>query len=263
MSNCDIAKTPMDEGAKAFLVPYDGVASKEEVNFYQRLMGSINFLYLTRADISFASGALMRYLTNPSQQHVQAAKRILKYLRGTKYYAIIFGIPVDNLDSMNLHGYSDASHASNDITTWRSHSGWAFFFCGGLVLVSSKRQTTVALSSTEAELYGLCKAAQEAAWIRYILAELHYNEDDAKKIKIYGDNQGALALAENPELHQRTKHIALKWYYLRQQANQGFLDLWYCSTLDMVADGLTKPLGPTKHLEFVAQIQMSEIPHYK
>ena len=77
-----------------------------------------------------------------------------------------------------------------------------------------------------------------------------------KCIKIYGDNQGSLALTENPELHQRTKHIAVKYHYLREERSKGVVRFWYCPTEDMAADGLTKPLGPAKHKSFVSQLRL-------
>jgi hypothetical protein len=152
---------------------------------------------------------------------------------------------------MTLHGYTDADYASNDKFKWRSTSGWVFFLCGGVISHSAKRQDCVALSTTESEVFGLCKAAQEAAWLRIILKGLTYWGPDAKSVKIYGDNQASLALAENPELHQRTKHVATKLCYVREQNEKGRLNLWYCNTKDMVADGLTKPLGRLKHQRFV------------
>ena len=82
--------------------------------------------------------------------------------------------------------------------------------------MQAKRQTVVALSTTESEYYGVAKAGMEAAWLRQFFKELLYKGQDAQKVLLYGDNQSALALAENPELHQRTKHINVKYYYIQQ-----------------------------------------------
>ncbi|KAI0999084.1 hypothetical protein K3495_g9112 [Podosphaera aphanis] len=96
----------------------------------------------------------------------------------------------------------------------------------------------------------------EASWIRQFLEELG---NRSKSVKLFGDNQSSLALAENPEFHQRTKHIAIKHHYIREQVQNGFIDLWFVPTEDMVADGLTKPLPTVKHQQFVEQLRMQDI----
>ena len=258
MTDCKPVATPMEEGAREFLVPNKEQATAVEIQEYQKLLGEIGYLaYNTRIDLSFPCSALQRYLINPSEQHKKAAKRLLRYLKGTKDFAQSYGNEME-FDGFNLHGYSDSNWASADITTWRSHSGWVFILNGGVVSASSKRQTTIALSSTEAELYAMCKAAQEAAWIRQIMRGLAYESQDGSQIRLYGDNQGALALVENPELHQRTKHIAVKWFYIRQQAERQEIDVWYCPTTDMVADGLTK-LGSCKIWTFCGTAEYGTI----
>ena len=111
----------------------------------------------------------------------------------------------------------------------------------------------------EAEYYGLAKAACEAAWLRSVFTELGYAGKDAECIRLYGDNQSSLALAENPELHQRTKHVDVQYHYIREQVDEGLVDLWYIPTEEMVADGLTKPLVPVKHREFVGQLNLQAL----
>jgi len=88
---------------------------------------------------------------------------------------------------------------------------------------------------------------------------MHYSGADIKAVRLYGDNQGSLALAENPELHQRTKHIDIKHHFIREHVESGVIDLWYINTVDMAADGLTKPLTPVKHAEFVKLLRMEVI----
>ena len=152
-----------------------------------------------------------------------------------------------------LYGYSDSDFVG-DIELCKSTSGYIFFFGSSVISHQSKRQSITALSTTEAEYYRLHKAVMEAAWLRYIFKELNWTSKDVKIIKIYRDNQSALALTENPELHQCTKHIAVKYHYLREERSRGGVYFWYCPTADMAADGLTKPLGGVKHKEFVSQL---------
>ncbi|CAL3973559.1 unnamed protein product [Diplocarpon coronariae] len=131
-----------------------------------------------------------------------------------------------------------------------------FFLNNGVITASSKQQTIIALSSTEAEYVAMCKFAQEASWIRQVLKEMGYNRDDAKKVEMIYDNQGALHLTENPEYHQRTKHIDIKFHYIRQELRKGYLDLWYTNTKENAADSLTKSLNSSNHAAFVKMLNM-------
>ena len=240
------------------LVPHDKQANMADIRFFQQIMGSLNYLAIhTRIDISFACGALMRYLHNPSPAHIRGAKRILKYLSGTIYHAIKFDKMTG--DKFDLHGYSDANFANYDKAGFKSHSGWLFFMSGGVISSSFKLQTTVALSTRESELYGICMAARQAAWLRQLLKDLKYKGTGGDCIKIYADNQSSIALTLNPELHQRSKHIAVKWWYIRQQVNNKEVVFEYCNTKDMVADGMTKPLARINHQKFLTQLGYEDI----
>ena len=125
-----------------------------------------------------------------------------------------------------------------------------------MVSAVSKRQSVVAQSSTEAEYYSGAKAGQESEYLRQVLNEMGYKGEDAQRVELHGDNQGALALAENPEFHQYTKYIATKYHYLRDRVEKGRIELFYVSTEDIVADGLTKPLGTTKHARFIELLNL-------
>jgi len=215
-------------------------------------MGSITYLAIqTRTDIAFACSLLSRFLSNPGTDHLNAADHLLRYIQGTADLCIQFGGP-DQI-SGNLHGYSDSDFAG-DIELRKSTSGFVYFMAGGIISAQSKRQSITALSTTEAEYYGLAKAVMEATWLRETLKQLKYQNPDAECIKIYGDNQAALQLAENPSLHQRTKHIAVKYHYIREERAKGLIRLHYCPTKDMKADGLTKLLTPIKHKTFIQQL---------
>jgi hypothetical protein len=95
--------------------------------------------------------------------------------------------------------------------------------------------------------------------LRSVLTELGYEGKDAQRVRLYSDNQSSLALAENPELHQRTKHVDVQYHYIREQVAEGLVDLWYVPIKEMVADGLTKLLAPVKHKEFVRQLNLQAL----
>ena len=135
-------------------------------------------------------------------------------------------------------------------------SGFVFTLAGGAVSWSSKKQSSVALSSTESEYMALLHALKEQIWIKRLLNEMGYNIDDQNII--YTDSQSAIALAQNPEHHARTKHIDIQYHFVRNCVEDGRLKLKYCSTEDMVADGLTKALAPERHWKLIRMMGMKE-----
>jgi hypothetical protein len=206
----------------------------------------------TRPDIAFAVSLLSRFAHNPSQTHIKAAKRVIRYLKTTRTIGITY-----EGSKHGFYGYSDADWGGN-IDTRQSTSGYVFFLFGGAISWRTTRQRVVALSSTESEYYGLTNAAREAKWLRSLLTELQYNGEDVLPTLIKGDNQGSLALSENPEHHQRTKHIDIQHHYIRNEVLNGNVALEYVPTANMAADGLTKPLSAQKHANFMDMLGMEE-----
>ena len=138
-----------------------------------------------------------------------------------------------------LHGFSDADWAGC-VDSRKSTSGYAFFLGNSLISWASKKQSIVALSSTEAEYVALCGAAQETVWLRNLLQDVGLSQKDATLVR--EDNQGAMCLARNPKDHTRTKHIDIKYHYTRQVIEERKLKVEYVPTGEMVADTLTKGL---------------------
>ena len=145
-----------------------------------------------------------------------------------------------------MTGFTDSDWAG-DHETRRSTSGYVFNIGSGAISWSSKRQSSTALSSCEAEYIGQTQATKEAIWLRRLLAELQAAEGHAPVTTIiYGDNQGAIALARNPQFHARTKHIDTQHHFVREKQHSGEVDLQYIPTDQQVADGLTKALSRDK-----------------
>jgi hypothetical protein len=140
------------------------------------------------------------------------------------YLAIVLGGREIRAPDMILQGYSDTDYASCRYI-YKSTSGYVFFMAGVAISHQVKRQSTIALSSTESEYYSIAKASQEATWLCQLLLELGYDNADTRKVLLYSDNQGSLAVAENPESYQRTKHVAVKYYYITEQHTKGLIDL--------------------------------------
>lgn len=237
MSGCKPVGTPLD--TKTRLMPYDGAASLGEIREYQRVVGSLMYaMVATRPDIGFAVGALSRYLANPGPEHWTAAKRVLRYLAGTANKALTFGG-----GSLELVGYTDADFAPPP--TRQSTSGYLFILNGGAVGWASKRQKSVATSTTEAEYMALALGTKEAIWLRRLLGELGVVTRGPTPILV--DNQSCIRLAKNPENHQLTKHIDTQFHFIRQEVEKRTVEVEFCPTKSMAADFLTKAVNMEQH----------------
>jgi hypothetical protein len=224
---------------------------------YQGLIGTEMYAMLgTRPDIAFAVGKLSQFNANPGKVHWDQAIHLLRYLAGTKDYCLEFnGKSNEDMSSLIL-GYTDSDWAG-DIDTRRSTSGYVFLMCGGAVSWSSRLQASPALSSTEAEYMACTRAAQEAIWLRQLLEQLGFKQTPTQ---LLGDNQGSIALAKNPGNHPRTKHIQLRYHFIRFAITDGQILLDYVPTSEMAADGLTKSLTGEKHDVFVRMLGMKSRP---
>ena len=197
---------------------------------------------------------MSRYCNNPDSTHVAAVTRILRYIKGTLHDGIIFCGDLDT--ELDLTGYTDADYGSAKEDR-KSTSGWLFCLGGGPISWSSKRQTVVALSSCEAEYIALNEAGKEAIWLQRILKELGLINYSPSPTLIYEDNQGTIALAENPEFHRRTKHIDIRYHWVRDAIHRKLITVEYVSTREQAADGLTKALTVKAFQEFKKMVGMA------
>jgi hypothetical protein len=202
---------------------------------YREAVGSLLYLsQITRPDITFAVNLVSRYLEKPLTIHWNAVKRIFKYLKGTFNYGLIY----DSSVTPKLRGYSDADYAGDTITR-RSTSGFIFMMGDGIVAWCSQRQKSVALSTTEAEYIALSQSIQELIWLTLLISDLLEPQGDTPVL--YADNQSAIKLVKNPEYHKRTKHIDVRYHYIREKFSEGMFSLEYVPSKEQLADILTKP----------------------
>jgi hypothetical protein len=174
---------------------------------------------------------------------------MLQYLKATTNYSITY------LKSNNkfISGYCDADYAG-DLISAKSTSGYLFILANGPISWKSKLQSIIAQSTTEAEYIAINTAIKEAVFIKQLLEELsHYKQ---AKFPLYTDNNKALLLAKNPIFYERTKHIAVKYHYIRDLISQGIIDLLYISTKDQKADSFTKALEKVKFKEFLIHLML-------
>ena len=229
---------PLEPGRK-----FQQLSSSHEpfdIQTYQQAIGCLNYMSTaTRPDIAAAVGVLSQYMSKPSKDHWMGVKRVLRYLKGTLNYGLKFSVHGEQIE---LNGYSDADWAGN-VDTRRSTSGYVFQFGNGTISWSSRKQPTVAKSSTEAEYVALSSATQEAIWLRRLMKDFGKQMD--APTTIYEDNQGAIELAKNAKYHSRTKHIDICHHFVRERVVSNEIRVIYCRTEDMVTDimrkGLPKP----------------------
>ncbi len=263
MTECKPVATPLDSSVQ--LKSADKDASPVDQTIFRQMIGSLMYLMIrTRPDIAAAVSIISQFASNPTRLHHQAAKRILWYLKGTINLKLNYsGDKGDNEDNgekyhlmPKLISYTDANWG-NDINTRRSTTGYIFYLSGGgAISWSSKRQATVALSSTEAEYMALTQATKEAIWLRSLLYELGFNQNDA--ITLFEDNQSAMAFAKYPVYHARSKHIDIQYHFIREKIESKEIEVSYITTDDMIADALTKPLARPKFAKFIGQMGLYE-----
>jgi hypothetical protein len=257
MENSKPMSTPIAAGLVPLLVLSTLEASTSDIREYQSAIGSLMYaLTQTRPDLAYAVSKLSRYSHNPGENHWKAVRHVFKYLSGTRTLGITY--KCTGSERLDFHGYSDSDHGSC-VDTRQSTSGYVFFMAGGPVSWKSSRQHSVTLSSTESEYYGLTNAAKEASWLRLLLSDLGYSQSDILPTQLYGDNIPSLQLAENPEHHQRSKHIDIQWHFIRNEVRDKKVALSYVSTENMAADGLTKILGTIAHSRFVKLLGMESL----
>jgi Reverse transcriptase (RNA-dependent DNA polymerase) len=228
-----------------------------DVKAYQRAIGVLMCPMLgTRPDLAYTVAALGRHAASPGDDHLRALERAFRYLRATSDRKLVFqrGVP----GGTNLHGYVDADWAS-DVNDRKSTSGYVFMLAGGAISWSSKKQPSVALSSTEAEYIAGAHAAKEAVWLQRLLREIWQQSESHTPVTLLIDNQSAIAIARNPEFHDRTKHIEVRHHFLRQQFESKAIDLSYVPTEDQTADVLTKGLAREKHERFTTSMGVRRV----
>ncbi|KAG7302945.1 hypothetical protein JYU34_012939 [Plutella xylostella] len=215
---------------------------------YRELIGCLTYISTTsRPDITYATSYLSRYLDKPTKERWIAAKRILRYLKQTASKCLTY---IKNKDSQKrLLAYSDADWAS-DSQDRKSVSGCAIFYCDNLISWFSKKQCTVSLSSAEAEYVAAAMVTSELIYLKGISANFNMDIDAYLLV----DNQSAIRMIECNENSKRTKHIDIKFHFVKDAVCNKNIVVSYVSTEQNVADIFTKPLNTVKHNYFVMRL---------
>jgi hypothetical protein len=232
MLGCRAASTPIDQNNKVTAESGESV-DKEK---YQRLVGRLIYLCHTRPDISHAVSVVSRYMHDPRDGHMEAAQRILRYLKGTPGKGLWF----KSNGHLGVDGYCDADWASC-LDDRRSTSGYCVFVGGNLVSWRSKKQSVVSKSTAEAEYRAMSQGLSEMIWVRNLLSELKVLRKGS--VKVWCDNMPAINIANNPVQHDRTKHVEIDRFFIKEKIDAGIISLAHVSSGQQVADCLTKGLG--------------------
>lgn len=238
MSNCAPASTLLN-ASLPLQKAYESDKWTNQTN-YQELIGSLNHLAVySRPDISFAVSKLAQFNSEPTITHLRAAQHVLRYLRATKDLSITYG----NASNLTTVGYADADWGS-DKDDRKSTTGYVFMINNGPVSWTSRKQTTVATSTMEAEYMALSDASREAIARQQLFTDL---DVPTTSPVLYSDNQAALTIAQNPVHHQRSKHIDIRYHFIRDTVQNDKITIDYIPTAQQTADILTKALGPQLH----------------
>ncbi|XP_074341862.1 secreted RxLR effector protein 161-like [Apium graveolens] len=206
MEECKPISTPAEPSIK---LRVDSTRESVNPTLFKILVGSLRYLTFTRPDIMYAVGLVSRYMEKPKQDHFMAAKRILRYIKGTLGHGLFYS----HSQNVKLVGYSDSDY-DGDLDDGKSTSRYAFHIGSAIFSWSSKKQQTVALSTCEAEYIAAATCVCQAMWLGYVLGELNFAEE--VPVKIYVDNKSTISLAKNPVSHSRSKHINIKYHFLRE-----------------------------------------------
>jgi hypothetical protein len=220
-------------------------------HLYRQLIGSLMYMVNTIPDIFYAINVLSQFMSQPKQTHWIIAKPVLRYLRGTIGYGMRYASSVD----LSLQGYADAYWARSTIDI-KNTFDCCFPLGSAMVSWCSRKQSSVALSTAEAEYIALSVAVREAVWLRKLLTDLFDHEMDPTII--HCDNHSCVNLFENPVFHDRSKHIEIKYHYIRDIVQRKTIHVQYPPTHEQITDIFTKPLAKTKFEYFRERLGLVE-----
>jgi hypothetical protein len=246
MTDCNPKSIPCDINVNKNNT--DSIDSKDLVDpkLYREIVGSLIYVMTsTRPDLCYVVTKLSQYMKQPTNAHLNLSKFALKYIKGTLHYDLKFK---KSCTDLSLTGFCDSDWGGS--VDRRSISGYCFQLNndGPLISWKSKKQNTVALSSCEAEYMAMSYAIQEANFLQQLLKDMQIS--NKMSVNLYVDNQGALELAKNPVHHQRSKHIDIRYHYIRSQIQSNIIILHYVPTNDNIADMFTKPVNKNKLNKF-------------
>jgi hypothetical protein len=236
MLECKPMNTPMEAKLKLLV---DTSSELIDATLYRHIIGSLMYLMNTRPDIFSVVNTLSQFMVEPRRVHLVATKHVMRYLKGT----IDYGLSYDGDHNFTLSGYTDADCVGS-VSYRKITSGCCFSLGSDMISWQSRKQSSIALSTAEAEYIAAGSASCEAIWIRKLLTCLF--DLEMRATLILCDNQSCIKMTENHVFHDRSKHIEIRYHYIRNMVQRGALKLQYISTDEQVVDVLTTPLSRVK-----------------
>jgi transposase InsO family protein len=229
------ARTPMSTSVK---ISSDLAGKSVDRSLYRSMIGSLLYLTASRPDIAFNVGVCARFQANPKESHLNAVKRIIRYVNDT----LLYGIWYSRETNLVVAEYSDADWASN-ANDRKSTSRGCFYVGNNLVAWMSKKQASISLSTTEAEYIAAGSCCTQLLWMKTLLGDYGCSQDT---MTINCDNTSAIKISKNPVQHSRTKHIDIRHHFLRDLVESEVVSISFIPTENQLADILTKPLDSNR-----------------
>ncbi|GAU13002.1 hypothetical protein TSUD_173010 [Trifolium subterraneum] len=248
MDQCNVVCSPIVPGNKLIR---DENGKTVDVTNYRQIVGCLMYLLATRPDLTYSVCLIARYMERPTEIHLAAAKRVMRYLKGT----LDLGILYRRNEEMKLQGWSDSDYAG-DLDDRKSTSGYVFMLGSSIISWSSKKQAIVTLSTTEAEFVAAASCACQSIWLRRVLEQLGQKQGC---VKIHCDNSSSIKLSKNPVMHGRCKHIDVRYHFFRDLTKENVVELIYCNTQDQVADVMTKALKLEAFCKFRNMLGINDV----
>jgi hypothetical protein len=248
MAECNLGLVPMEPRTK---LSKDSNHPPTDGTFYRSIVGCLRYLVHTHPDISFAVGYVSHFMESPTTEHVTAVKHLLRYIAGTRSLGCRYTRGGDH----ELIGFSDPDMA-DDVDDRKSTTGTLFSFGDSPVAWQSQKQKVVALSSCEAEYVAATTVACQAVWLRRLLDNMTGKESGAT---VFIDNKSAIQLCKNLVFHDRSKHIEVRYHYIRDCIDAGKINVEHISTGEQLADILTKPMARVRFQELRTRIGLVNI----
>eukprot|EP00253_Pinus_taeda_P015417 PITA_15417 len=258
MKNCSPSVAPIVKGDRFNLnqCPKNDFEREQMKNIpYASAVGSLMFAQVcTRPDIAFVVGMLGRYQSDPGLDHWRAAKKVMRYLQGTKDYMLMYRWT----DNLEVIGYSDSDFAGC-VDSCKSTLGYIFMMVDGAVSWRSAKQTLIATSTMEVEFVSCFEATLHGVWLKSFISGLRIMDSISKSLRIYCDNLAAVFMAKNNKSGSRNKHIDIKYLAIRECVKEKKVVIEHVSTELMISDPLTKGMPPFKFKDHVMNMGLCSI----
>ena len=252
LNDCNPTKYPMDP---KLLITKDGDGKVVNPTEFKSLVGGLRYLVHTRPDLAYSVGIVSRFMERPTLMHLNAAKRILRYVKGTMNYGLVY--TKDSRNNM-ISGYSDSDLGGN-LDDRKSTGGMVYYLNESVISWVSQKQKCVALSSCEAEFMAATAAACQGVWLRNLLGKI--TDEEIGPVVLYIDNKSAIDLAKNPVFHGRSKHIDIRYHFIRECVERGEIIVKHVCTEEQRADVLTKALSIVKFEKMCHLLGIKDLSH--